>query len=856
MTSSDETQDAAVDTTGTPGQRLPARVGGRYRLDRVIGAGGMGRVVHGFDEELGRGVAIKLLVADAAGANRRARLLREAHALARLSHPNVVQLYDAGVEGDEIFIAMELVLGGTLADEVEGASWQEVLHLYLAAGRGLQAAHEAGLVHRDFKPSNVLVGRDGRPRVADFGLAAGDGEAPSRGGATADDGDRLHGQLTVDGGVVGTPRYMAPEQHEGEAASVAADQWSFCASLYEALYGVHPYDYGRAGWKTRMCEGGVVKPKVERGPTPLRAALIRGLQPRPTDRHGSLAQLLPVLERTLAYRRRRAWTALGVAAGLAIGGAAFAMGSADAISCTAGVDMVRRVWSRDDGDAGTPRRVALVAAVDPAVVQVLDDYALDWSQAHERACRKAQAGELTEAAHVSTDACLRRRLLAIDATVDALTAEGELSADQAADAVSRLRPVSRCEVDALSSVETPGPDDAIAGAVDEARNEEARAEAWHAAGQRERALEALDAVERELESLGYGPARAELSLLRARLAMDRMDWPVAAAHLASASSLALGDRADLVAAEAAARAVFVDAIRQGPAAVTAQDVDLARAYAKRVGRPLWLAALLENNVGVWHALAGDTEAADLSFGRAIELASQSSDIAPVDEAGYLVNVALRTPAAAERNARFDEALRLAQDALGRRHARTLEISVLRARSTVDDSMAASSLAPSCSAYADRGALDWSQCHSCYWALSLMQPEDVRDEAIQASTLCLESAELEVQAGLEWQTRRAMADAMTAAREGDVERTREATARARDLLGSLPDAPWVDAERADLTLIEAEAAVRSSERPAADLRDALQDAKRVFATQLEASNDQQPARRIRRADRLLTRLAAD
>jgi len=200
---------------------------GRFALVRQIGQGGMGVVYTALDELLGRAVAIKMIRADRAGAVAVARILREAQALARLSHPNVVQLHDVRTADGQIFLAMEYVPGRTLRAWLEQRPGRaEILARFAEAGRGLAAAHAAGLVHRDFKPDNVLVGDDGRVRVVDFGLVAAD--EPAR--ATLVDAAPDPGAsdtLTRAGAVVGTPAYMAPEQLRGEAADARSDQFAF-----------------------------------------------------------------------------------------------------------------------------------------------------------------------------------------------------------------------------------------------------------------------------------------------------------------------------------------------------------------------------------------------------------------------------------------------------------------------------------------------------------------------------------------------------------------------------------------------------------------------------------------------------
>jgi predicted Ser/Thr protein kinase len=217
------------------GSAEPVRVG-RYELRERLGAGGMGVVYAAYDAELGRRVAVKLLHETGAEGQARDRILREAQALARLSHPNVVQIYEIGAVGRQVFVAMEFAEGLTLAQwQAQRRGWRELLAVYVDAGRGLAAAHAAGLVHRDVKPENVLVGADGRVRVLDFGLARGVAEAIEPGPAATH--DALLAPITATGAVMGTPAYMSPEQWRGEPTDARSDQFSFCVALYAAVHG-------------------------------------------------------------------------------------------------------------------------------------------------------------------------------------------------------------------------------------------------------------------------------------------------------------------------------------------------------------------------------------------------------------------------------------------------------------------------------------------------------------------------------------------------------------------------------------------------------------------------------------------
>ncbi len=288
-----------------PGERL-----GRYVIERLLGAGGMGVVYVAHDPQLVRRVALKLMrpgFSDPAGT---ARLLREARAMARLAHPNVVNVFELGEVEGRVFVAMELVEGGTLRDWLQRPrTWREVLDLLVAAGGGLAAAHRAGVVHRDFKPENVVVGADGRPRVSDFGLAR---PAALPGGP----------ELTVAGSLLGTPAYMSPEQLQGRPADARSDQYSFCVALHEALTGKRPSPSGAVEELRLLAREGPV-------PAHVWAALARGLQPSPARRFGDMEALLAALRAQPSPTRARLWrleaavAALVVALGVAWGTSLF-----------------------------------------------------------------------------------------------------------------------------------------------------------------------------------------------------------------------------------------------------------------------------------------------------------------------------------------------------------------------------------------------------------------------------------------------------------------------------------------------------------------------------------------------------
>jgi len=310
-----------------PSAAIGPRIG-RYELLSKLGEGGMGEVFSGYDRELDRRVALKVVRSLRADDDlSQARMHREAQALARLSHPNVVQIHDVGEIGGQLFVAMEYVKGETLRtwqarhDPATATGRREILDMYVQAGRGLAAAHQAGIVHRDFKPDNVLVGDDGRARVLDFGLAAEPSATDLRMSTTAVDRGPggAHGtDLTRTGSVLGTPAYMAPEQFLARSVDARTDIFAFSVALYEALHGEAPFDGDTfAARQLAVVAGELRAPPPAAGiPAWLGAVVVRGLAREPADRHPTMAALLTALLDDPIERRRRRWRLLGL--GLAV----------------------------------------------------------------------------------------------------------------------------------------------------------------------------------------------------------------------------------------------------------------------------------------------------------------------------------------------------------------------------------------------------------------------------------------------------------------------------------------------------------------------------------------------------------
>ncbi len=274
----------------------------RYVVTQRIGSGGMGVVFLAWDPTLDRSIVLKVLHPDRQRHEAyNAMLLREAQAMARLSHPNVVAVHDAGIFDERVFLAMQFVEGSTLRDwtKKERRPWQQTVDVFAQAGRGLASAHAAGIVHRDFKPANVLVGNDGRARVTDFGLALNVGTAAFGIDSAVRLGESsVISEKTQTGTIKGTPAYMAPEQYEGKRADARSDQFSFCVALYEALYGVRPFTGSDVDeLKSAVLMGTPNLPLPSHDvPSSIHAVVTRGLNVEPDARFASMDELLNALE--------------------------------------------------------------------------------------------------------------------------------------------------------------------------------------------------------------------------------------------------------------------------------------------------------------------------------------------------------------------------------------------------------------------------------------------------------------------------------------------------------------------------------------------------------------------------------
>ncbi|HEY7213302.1 MAG TPA: serine/threonine-protein kinase, partial [Thermoanaerobaculia bacterium] len=497
---------------------------GRYVILDRIGTGGMGVVYSAYDPELDRKVALKLLRPDrdsSAGDAARLRLLREAQAIARLSHPNVVAVYDAGSFGDQVFIAMEFVEGWTLRQWLaeKEPSWREILDRFGLAGRGLAAAHAAGLVHRDFKPENVLLGKDGRVRVVDFGLArpAGKPESMTEEALPSGSGSILASPLTEFGVVIGTPAYMAPEQLRGETAGARTDQFSFCVSLYEAFYGERPFPGAETREILAAVKSGMIKepPAGSRVPARLRTVLLRGLRSDPDQRHPAMEDLLHDLERDPAAVRRR-W--LAAAAVVLVAGALFSslgyFQARRARLCSGAEEKMAAVWDRRKPAI----RAAFLATGVPFAPEAwrraetaLDSYARSWMEMRRDACEATRLrGEQSEGLLDRRMYCLDQRLGEVRALTD-LFSHADAGVVEAVDgAVSGLGKIEVCSDTEMLTARVPPPrNPALRSRVEAARSRLASAKALSDAGKHAEALAGAQEAAAAARQAGYRPLQAE-----------------------------------------------------------------------------------------------------------------------------------------------------------------------------------------------------------------------------------------------------------------------------------------------------------------------------------------------------------
>lgn len=655
MPSSDETivLESAEEERASGRLIVGARVG-RYQVLELIGEGGMGAVYAAYDPELDRRVALKVLhrTVDRESASRgRQRLAREAQAMARLSHPNVITVHDVGTFEGAVFVAMEFVAGRTLREwyESEKPTLGELVDVFVRAGQGLVAAHEAGLIHRDFKPQNVMVADDGRVRVLDFGLArpGSDDSVDIAGSASGSfplvaTGRNLTSSgfdeaLTAEGQVMGTPAYMAPEQHRGRRVDARCDQFSFCVALYEAVYGERPFDGGSPTSLRKAVLAGKVRdpPEGKDVPEGLRRVMLRGLALSPDDRYPSTRELLAALQGAIATRKKGPRRIAGAfVVGLAAAGGLLSLqGQAPestADPCVVDENELAGVWDEQraqriaarfeaSGLSSAPRMAARVTGR-------LDRHAEKWRTARYDACAatrvaKLQSDELMDLRMT----CLERARSKMNAFTELLEAADASTVERAEDVVKALGSLTECsDAEALRQSPAPPEDPATAKTVEALRGELDVIEAQVAAGRYPEAFDLAQAAVSRARSVEHPPILADVLVWWGELKARRGDNAGSIETYREAYFLARELGSERTELEVALDLTFVYAQLEPDLSQATYWGQLAQTLAQRLDLAIHLANALRYE-GVAFAVNSKYEEAKLRYEKALAVVEERGD---------------------------------------------------------------------------------------------------------------------------------------------------------------------------------------------------------------------------------------
>lgn len=641
---------AAATTRGAPPiTDAPLKIG-RYTVLRRLGQGGMGVVYAAHDDELDRRVAIKLLLSrPEEGSMGRARLQREAQALAKLSHPNVVQVYETGSHDDQVYLVMEYIEGATLRDwyRVAEPSWREIVDMFIETGKGLAEAHRAGLIHRDFKPTNVLVGDDGRPRILDFGLARASvlpsnnspvpRSAPVSSALLLKSGSvSLSTELTQAGTLLGTPAYMSPEQLFLVETDARCDIYAFAVSLWEALYGARPYEAKSVnGLRSQVSDGPPALPKGS-VPSAVGRALLRGLAFDRDDRYPTMELFLENLAAAVNFRRNVAIAGSLLLALVTLIATTFALvqedGESPAQRC-AGAGVLDDVWSpaiaesvaRAIDELGVSYGAATWANVQPRI----EAYSSALSVAMVEACitREGHHGALPPAVSEQA-ACLGRRRQELHAVTEQFQNPDAKTLVNAVASVSGLAALERC--DDLEYLAGEALRRRNSGFTSDAQNPEwtaieallVKARVAERGEQFERgealASEALAAA----KAIQARPLRAAAHLRLGSLAELRGMYKESGDHLRAAllEAEAVGD--DRLALEAALEFLQLDGVVNSDASAGRSWSLLAEAKIGRIhGEPKYRIEL-DLRRGIVGLETGDRASAEAAINAAVALASE------------------------------------------------------------------------------------------------------------------------------------------------------------------------------------------------------------------------------------------
>ena len=592
---------------------------GRYRVLDVVGAGNMGVVYAAYDPELDRRVALKLLRFDegagssGSGDGRGGRLQREAQALARLSHPNVIAVHDVGTFEGRVFVAMEFVEGGTLTQWLgeRSRSWEEIRAAFVSAGEGLAAAHAAGMVHRDFKPDNVLIGRDGRVRVTDFGLARLETGSTLQHPVVAEltDSKEVGTSLamTATGAMVGTPAYMAPEQFERGTVDALSDQFSFCVALYEAIWGSRPFSGSTlAELAAKVVEGRHDEPpRDSRVPVRVRRAVLRGLSRDRSRRFGDMKALLGELSHRSRAWRRAVW--LGVPISVTLAGASMLDRSGPrTVSDFCEGEPMPGVWDAPRitrlragfEEPGVPHAAQTWAVVQERV----DAWVSDWSEQRREVC----GPELAASALASLRTiCLERKRDELAVTLSVLERPDAQVVTRAPAVASALPLLEPCAEPGRHAEREPTPPPSeLEPDVAQLRVREAQVKAMLLAGRFAEAVEVAEALREDAEALGYEPmfARAQRMVGRAYSYDGREDESTELLFDAMYRAIAAGDRR--VAIETLVELVYVVGHQHLQIEAAERLAALAEAEIRALGDEPEMEAVRLMNLGTTYVTVG------------------------------------------------------------------------------------------------------------------------------------------------------------------------------------------------------------------------------------------------------------
>jgi tetratricopeptide (TPR) repeat protein len=701
------------------GRVIPARIG-RFLIVDLLGEGGMGVVYRAYDPELDRKIAIKLLRGSASELAT-ARLQREAQAMAKLSHPNVVPIFDVGTFEGQTFVAMDYVPGQTLRAWLSATprEWRTILDVFREAGRGLAAAHAQGLVHRDFKPDNVLIAEPSvagglrRVQVLDFGLAKGidegkDSDAPvelehaaseptslalyDSGASTGQTGSsrgasRLSDQLTQQGAVLGTPAYMPPEQHRGQPTDARSDQFSFCVALFEALYGRRPF----AGATLKALALNVVTnqilppPPDTKVPSWIWPILQRGLANKASERWPDMASLLAALADDPSVRRRQVLVFGGIALafaatlgwGLSRNGEQIIAAAEPPPKCTGAPAALAEVWTpaREQAIAATfaARKDSWAGDVAAEVARQLGDWTSRWTSGRTRACEATEVrGEQSAELMDLRIACYDRKLRELAPVVTLLEQADDQVAKKAVNVVANLPALEPCDDADTLRAQVPTPSDpAVAARVDEIRVGMAQARSESSAGRYDRALEILEPLVAAAETTSYAPLHYDALRQYGRLLAKRgkPDDAIAASERAAFGAMQVRD--DEVALDAIEALIGYVGYDAADYAAGMRWAKLGQALLGRQHEPSVMhRAALAEQLGMVELQAGHFDAARTQITESIALeAGLRGPEHPglTNQYDVLGAIELRTGNYREAAALFRRSLAITEKATGRTH---------------------------------------------------------------------------------------------------------------------------------------------------------------------------------------------